>query len=181
MFKGVSWSIPTLSTLYFGQFYPFHYSPLPLPSHHPIIQQLSIHIVIFSICTDVIYFDIVYSIILSEKDSLKLILDKTKLSNFQLYSTAPNSHPSNVIFHMTLEDLFTLTLKSHLQWVYYLRQSVIPFLINCLCIKIALLAKSLTQKFIPQLPELLWLFDPVYLVTVRKETTHILLQEQMNK
>jgi hypothetical protein len=115
------------------------------------------------------------------KGFLKLILDKTKLSNFQLYSTVPNSHPSNVIFHMTLEDLFTLTLKSHLQWVYYLRQSVIPFLINCLCIKIALLAKSLTQKFIPQLPELLWLFDPVYLVTVRKERTHILLQEQMNK
>jgi hypothetical protein len=34
MFKWVSWCIPTLSILYFGQFNPFHYSPL-LPPFHP--------------------------------------------------------------------------------------------------------------------------------------------------
>jgi hypothetical protein len=32
---------------------------LTLPSHPPIIQQLSVHIVIFTTCTDIMHFDIV--------------------------------------------------------------------------------------------------------------------------
>jgi hypothetical protein len=31
----VSWCMLAVSLLYFGQFNPFHYSPLPLPSHRP--------------------------------------------------------------------------------------------------------------------------------------------------
>jgi hypothetical protein len=36
---------------------PFHCSPLPLPSH-PHFQQPSVHILISSICTDVMFYDI---------------------------------------------------------------------------------------------------------------------------
>jgi hypothetical protein len=39
MFKGVSQYILTVSILYFGLFNPFHYSPLPLPSHPPFFNS----------------------------------------------------------------------------------------------------------------------------------------------
>jgi hypothetical protein len=39
MFKGVSWCIPSLSILYFGQFNPFHCSSLSLPFHPPFFSS----------------------------------------------------------------------------------------------------------------------------------------------
>jgi hypothetical protein len=57
MFKGVSRCIPTVGALHFGPFNPFHCSPFPLPSH-PHFQQLSVHILMSSTCTDVMLYDI---------------------------------------------------------------------------------------------------------------------------
>jgi hypothetical protein len=48
---------PAMSLHYFGPFNAFHCSPLPLPSP-PIIQQLSVHILMSSTCTDVMFYDI---------------------------------------------------------------------------------------------------------------------------
>jgi hypothetical protein len=59
MFKGVSQWIPTLRVLYTGLFDPSHYSSLPLYLPPPIFQQLSIHILTSSTCTDVMCYDIV--------------------------------------------------------------------------------------------------------------------------
>jgi hypothetical protein len=59
MFKGIPQSIPALSVLYVVQFNPFHYSPLPLPSHYPLFNRFQYIIVTSSTCTDVIYFNIV--------------------------------------------------------------------------------------------------------------------------
>jgi hypothetical protein len=46
MFKGVSQCMPTVCTLYFGPFNPFHNSSLPLLFPPPIFQQLSMYILI---------------------------------------------------------------------------------------------------------------------------------------
>jgi hypothetical protein len=39
MFKGFSQCNPIVSKLYFGPFNPFHNSPLPFPSHHPLFNS----------------------------------------------------------------------------------------------------------------------------------------------
>jgi hypothetical protein len=39
MFKKVSWGVPAVSILYFGQFNHFHYCPLPFPSHPPLFNN----------------------------------------------------------------------------------------------------------------------------------------------
>jgi hypothetical protein len=54
--------IPSVRMLWFGQFNPFHYSPLTPYLPTLTIQQPSIHIFISSIIKDVMYFDIVYSL-----------------------------------------------------------------------------------------------------------------------
>jgi hypothetical protein len=59
MFKGVSQCIPTVSILYFGPFNPFHYTLLPLYFPRPIFQQCSVHILISSTFTGVIFYDII--------------------------------------------------------------------------------------------------------------------------
>jgi hypothetical protein len=46
VFKGISRCIPSVSILYFDQFNPFHYSPLPLPSHSLVsisFRYISLH------------------------------------------------------------------------------------------------------------------------------------------
>jgi hypothetical protein len=58
VFKGVSWWISAANTLYFVSSTSLLLSqPLSFPS--PIIQQLSVHIVMSSACIDTMYFDIV--------------------------------------------------------------------------------------------------------------------------
>jgi hypothetical protein len=42
--------------LYFGPFNPFHYSPLSLPFHPHFFQQLSIHMVMSSIFTNILQY-----------------------------------------------------------------------------------------------------------------------------
>jgi hypothetical protein len=64
MFKGVSQCMPTVGTLYFGLFNPFHYSPLPLYLPPPIFQQLSIYILILSTSTSYVLWYYWCSIIL---------------------------------------------------------------------------------------------------------------------
>jgi hypothetical protein len=49
---------PAVSLLYFGPFDPFHFSPHPFTSH-PILQQLSVHILVSSPFTDAMFYDIV--------------------------------------------------------------------------------------------------------------------------
>jgi hypothetical protein len=58
-FKGVSQCIPAVGVLCFGSFNPFHCSPFPfyLPST-PIFPQLSIHILISSTFSDVMFYGI---------------------------------------------------------------------------------------------------------------------------
>jgi hypothetical protein len=51
MFKGMSQCMLTVGVLYFSQFIPFHYSPLPLYLSPPIFLQLSIHILTSSTIT----------------------------------------------------------------------------------------------------------------------------------
>jgi hypothetical protein len=58
MFKGVSQCVPAISLLYFGPFSPFHCSPWPFSLPPLIFQQLSVHILISSTCTDVMFYDI---------------------------------------------------------------------------------------------------------------------------
>jgi hypothetical protein len=49
---------PSVSILYFGQFNPFHYSPLPLSSHPHYATAFGTYGYILY-CTNVMYFDIV--------------------------------------------------------------------------------------------------------------------------
>jgi hypothetical protein len=49
MFKGVFQYMPAVGVLFFGQFHPFHDSPLLCPP--PVFQQFSIHILITSTFT----------------------------------------------------------------------------------------------------------------------------------
>jgi hypothetical protein len=59
MFKGVSQCMPTVDLLYFGPFNPFHYSSLTsLSPTPPIFEQLSIHILISSTFTDLMFYNI---------------------------------------------------------------------------------------------------------------------------
>jgi hypothetical protein len=59
VFKGSSQCVPAMSLLYFGPFNSIHCSPLFLPySPAPIFQQLSVHILMSSTCTDVMFYDI---------------------------------------------------------------------------------------------------------------------------
>jgi hypothetical protein len=56
MSKGISQCISAVNMLYFGWFNPFSLNPsLPFP----IIRQLSVHVIMSSICTDVKYFSTV--------------------------------------------------------------------------------------------------------------------------
>jgi hypothetical protein len=58
VFKGVSQCTPAVGVLYFGPFNPFHCSPLPLYLPPSIFQQLSVHILVSSTFTDVMFYDI---------------------------------------------------------------------------------------------------------------------------
>jgi hypothetical protein len=59
MFKGVSQRILDVSLLYFGPFNPFHCSPLAFYLPPPIFSTASIHNLISSIFTDVMFYDTV--------------------------------------------------------------------------------------------------------------------------
>jgi hypothetical protein len=58
LFNGVSQCMPTVGKLYFGSFNPLHYSPLLLYLPLPIFQHHSIHILIFSTFTDLMFYNI---------------------------------------------------------------------------------------------------------------------------
>jgi hypothetical protein len=60
MFKGVSLCIPAVGILYLGSFNSFHYSPLLLYFPPLLLQQLSIHILLSSTFTDVMFYDIIH-------------------------------------------------------------------------------------------------------------------------
>jgi hypothetical protein len=57
MFKGTPQYMPSVGVLYFGPFNPFHCPPSPFTSH-PSFQQLSVHTLISSTFTDVMFHDI---------------------------------------------------------------------------------------------------------------------------
>jgi hypothetical protein len=59
MLKEVSQCIPAMSILYFDPFKPFHCSPLPFQLPSLTFQQFSIHILISSIFTSAIIYNIV--------------------------------------------------------------------------------------------------------------------------
>jgi hypothetical protein len=59
MFQGFSQCVLTVSLLYFGPFNPFYCSPLPFYLPPLIFQLLSIHILIASTFTDVMFYNIV--------------------------------------------------------------------------------------------------------------------------
>jgi hypothetical protein len=63
MLEGVSQCIPAMNVLHFGSLSPFHYSLLPPPSH-PCFH-LSVHILISSTFTDVMFYDIVDALVFS--------------------------------------------------------------------------------------------------------------------
>jgi hypothetical protein len=50
VFKGVSRCVPAVSVLSFGPFNPFHYSPLNPYLPFPIIQQLSVYLILSCTC-----------------------------------------------------------------------------------------------------------------------------------
>jgi hypothetical protein len=52
--------MPTVGMLYFGQFNPLHYFPLPLYLPFPIFQKLSMHILISSTFTSYAVFLMLY-------------------------------------------------------------------------------------------------------------------------
>jgi hypothetical protein len=59
VFKGFSQCIPSVSIFYFGPFNPFHSFVLLLYLPLFIIQEFSVHILISSTFTDVMFYDVV--------------------------------------------------------------------------------------------------------------------------
>jgi hypothetical protein len=64
MFKVMSQCLPIVSVLHFGPFDPFYFSPLTLYLPTPILQQLSIHILISSTFTSYVMWYYWCSVIL---------------------------------------------------------------------------------------------------------------------
>jgi hypothetical protein len=80
MFKGGSLCILAIGILYFHLYNLFLYSPLPLYSH-PLFPQLSVHILISSSFTDVMFYDTADAL----SFSFPFLLSLSSLEQFHYY------------------------------------------------------------------------------------------------